>query len=107
MRFIYTDKAECTESGDTAANLLPLADKYNLPRLKAICEESICDDIDLGNAVHSLILGHLHEAKNLKAVALEFVSTNLVPKRFYLEILKFTAFTMLKSGIIKTRIFSQ
>ena len=78
LRFIYTDKAECTESGDTAANLLPLADKYNLPRLKAICEESICDDIDLSNAVHSLILGHLHEAKNLKAVALEFVSTNLV-----------------------------
>ena len=78
LRFIYTDKAEGAESGDSAANLLPLADKYNLPRLKAICEESICDDIDVSNAVHSLILGHLHEAKNLKAVALEFVSTNLV-----------------------------
>jgi speckle-type POZ protein len=64
-----------------------LADKYNLPRLKSVCEEAICDDIDIGNAVHSLILGHLHEAKNLKATALEYVSTNLVNKVFFVEFL--------------------
>jgi hypothetical protein len=51
--------------------------------LKSVCEEAICDDIDIGNAVHSLILGHLHEAKNLKATALEYVSTNLVNKFFF------------------------
>jgi hypothetical protein len=51
---------------------------------QAICEEAICDDIDISNAVHSLILGHLHEAKNLKTTALDFVSNNLV-RRFLIE----------------------
>ena len=45
---------------------------------QAICEESICDDIDIPNAVQYLILGYLHEAKNLKDVALDYVSNNLV-----------------------------
>lgn len=74
LRFIYTDVAEV--DGDQAAKLLPLADKYMLPRLKSICEKAIWAEIDASNAIQSLILGHLHNAKNLKSAALNFVSTN-------------------------------
>ena len=61
----------------SASGLLTAADKYNIPRLKTICEEAMCENIEVSNAAEVLILGYLHEAKNLQSVAVEFVTTNL------------------------------
>ena len=60
----------------SASGLLTAADKYNIPRLKTICEEAMCENIEVSNAAEVLMLGYLHKAKNLQSVAIEFVTTN-------------------------------
>lgn len=59
-----------------ATGLLMAADKYNISELKASCEELLCGNIEISNAVSRLILGHLHSAKKLQAAATEFISNN-------------------------------
>ncbi len=76
LQFIYTDR--CDELPAMAGSLLTEADKYNLPRLKATCEEAMCENIDVTNAASVLVLAYLHEAKNLQTVAVEFVTQNMV-----------------------------
>ncbi len=76
LQFVYTDR--CEELTSMAGSLLTEADKYNLPRLKAACEEAMCENIDVPNAAGVLVLAYLHEAKNLQAVAVDFVTQNMV-----------------------------
>lgn len=76
LQFLYTD--HCSDLLASAGSLLTEADKYNIPRLKATCEEAMCDNIDVGNAAKVLILAYLHEAKNLQTVAVDFVTDNMV-----------------------------
>ena len=61
----------------SASGLLTAADKYNIPRLKTICEEAMCENIEVSNAAEVLMLAYLHEAKNLQSVAVDFVTNNL------------------------------
>lgn len=75
LQFVYTDR--CDGIPTNASSLLTAADKYNIPRLKAMCEEAICDNIDVTNAANVLVLGYLHEAKNLQKVAVDFVTNNM------------------------------
>ena len=51
---------------------------FLVSRLKAVCERVICDNLDVSNAAQALVLAHLHEAKQLKKVALDFVTQNIV-----------------------------
>ena len=60
-----------------ASSLMRAADKYNIPRLKSLCEEAICNNIEVTNAAEILVLAHMYEATNLKAMALEFIMLNL------------------------------
>ena len=60
-----------------ASSLLTAADKYNIQRLKNICEQAICENIEVANAAEALVLAYLHEAKNLKTVAIDFVTSNM------------------------------
>jgi len=78
LRFIYTDKIDEANLTTLACGLLTAADKYNVPRLKAVCEMAICDNLDVSNAAQALVLAHLHEAKQLKKVAVDFVTQNIV-----------------------------
>ena len=76
LKFIYSDKAESSLPA-LAGGLLTAADKYNIPRLKAICEETMCENIDVSNAAEVLGLAYLHEAKILQTVAVNFVTNNM------------------------------
>jgi len=76
LMFLYTDR--CNELQTMASSLLTEADKYNVPRLKAACEEAMSENIDVANAATVLVLAYLHEAKNLQAVAVDFVTANMV-----------------------------
>eukprot|EP00095_Tigriopus_kingsejongensis_P006020 snap_masked-scaffold671_size114370-processed-gene-0.10 protein:Tk06020 transcript:snap_masked-scaffold671_size114370-processed-gene-0.10-mRNA-1 annotation:"protein roadkill isoform x4" len=76
LRFIYSDKVD--NLSIFAGSLLTASDKYNIPRLKAICEETMCDNLDVSNAAEVLGLAYLHEAKTLQSIAVEFVTTNMV-----------------------------
>lgn len=76
LRFIYTDQVDCDMSV-LATSLMRAADKYNIPRLKMLCEEAVGNSIDVTNAADALVLAHLHEATNLKLIAVDFVTNHL------------------------------
>lgn len=75
LRFIYTDKAEGMEQ--MACELLAAADKYDLDRLKVMCEIALIEGITVGSVTETLIMADLHRAKELKARAIQFIGENL------------------------------
>ena len=76
LKYIYSDKLEC-DMPNLASSLMTAADKYNIPRLKSLCEESICNNIEVSNAADILVLAHMYEASNLKVMAIDFIMNNL------------------------------
>ncbi|XP_036329811.1 protein roadkill-like [Rhagoletis pomonella] len=72
--FIYTGKAPNLEQ--MAEVLLIAADKYALEKLKVICEEAICRNLSVENALEALVLADLHSAHQLKAQAIDFINNN-------------------------------
>merc|ERR1711902_409001 len=75
LKYIYSDKLEC-DMPNLASSLMTAADKYNIPRLKSLCEESICNNIEVSNAADILVLAHMYEASNLKVMAIDFIMNN-------------------------------
>lgn len=71
LKFIYTGKVTNLEK--LADNLLAAADKYDLPNLKQMCEEQLCDDLSITNAVEYLILADLHSSAKLKKRAIDYI----------------------------------
>jgi speckle-type POZ protein len=71
LRFIYTDKVEKLD--EMAPQLLAAADKYMLDLLKTKCEIALARNVTLENCGQLLILAHLHCAKDLKKILLDFV----------------------------------
>jgi len=76
LKYIYSDKLDC-DMPNLASSLMRAADKYNIPRLKSLCEEAICNNIEVSNAADILVLAHMYEATNLKAMAVDFIMNNL------------------------------
>ncbi|XP_017463044.1 PREDICTED: speckle-type POZ protein A-like [Rhagoletis zephyria] len=56
--------------------LLIAADKYALEKLKVICEEAICRNLSVENALEALVLADLHSAHQLKAQAMDFINSH-------------------------------
>ncbi|KAL6602774.1 hypothetical protein ACP70R_043135 [Stipagrostis hirtigluma subsp. patula] len=56
-------------------HLLVAADRYNLERLKLICEEKLCKPIDTGSAATMLALAEQHSCGGLKRACLQFLSS--------------------------------
>jgi speckle-type POZ protein len=50
--------------------------KYALDRLKAHCEESLSNNLDIENAIDTLILADLHSASQLKSSTIEFINAH-------------------------------
>jgi len=77
IRFIYTDSVDSIANFEEASAVLPLADKYNVQKLKTSCEKIICDCMDLNNVLQALYVGHLHNASHLRSFALDYVTHNM------------------------------
>nr|XP_015613671.1 BTB/POZ and MATH domain-containing protein 1 [Oryza sativa Japonica Group] len=81
LAFIYNDtpppETEEDEDGKVAMwqHLLVAADRYDLPRLKLICEEKLCGHIGVGTATTILLLADKHHCRGLKEACLEFLSS--------------------------------
>ncbi len=75
LQFLYSD--DCPGLEEDACGLLQLADKYNVPRLRARSEEALCRNLSPENAAGILVLSHLHESRHLKRVALHFIIGNM------------------------------
>jgi len=78
LNYIYTGNTPDFDSYDTLAlGVFVAADKYQLGKLKELCELRITANIDLENCINLLVLGHLHQAPTLKVGAVKFVSQNM------------------------------
>jgi speckle-type POZ protein len=77
LTFIYTDEL-APESAEEAQHLLNAADHYGLPRLRAICENTLAESLSVDNAAFTLTLAEQHGAAALKDAALRFVASNAV-----------------------------
>ena len=74
FRFIYTKKIEFLH--DIAHELILAAHKYCIPGLKKVCEESLCKNITLENALELLKISDFYNAKCLKDFAVGFIMEN-------------------------------
>jgi speckle-type POZ protein len=61
-----------------AAGLLAAADKYDLARLKVMCEEALARGLTVENVANVLMLADLHSAEQLKARTIEFINNRQV-----------------------------
>jgi speckle-type POZ protein len=72
LRYIYTGKSNSIDRMPDA--LMAASDKYALERLKALCEEALCNNLDIENVADTLILADLHSAVQLKQQAIDFIN---------------------------------
>ncbi|EEC66982.1 hypothetical protein OsI_33659 [Oryza sativa Indica Group] len=56
-----------------AQHLLVAADRYNLERLKLICEDKLCKRIDVSSAATTLALAEQHRCPSLKKACMDFL----------------------------------
>ncbi|KAF5727555.1 BTB/POZ and MATH domain-containing protein 4-like [Tripterygium wilfordii] len=64
-------------SDSLTAKLLAAADRYDLERLRLVCESHLCKDISVNSVAKILALANQYHAKELKAVCLRFAAENL------------------------------
>nr|CAB3462311.1 unnamed protein product [Digitaria exilis] len=82
LRFVYTDAlpAEVAEEeGRDAAvamaqGLLAAAQRYKLERLKTMCEEMLCQRIDMDTVADTLVVAEQHGCRGLLAACVEFLA---------------------------------
>ena len=72
LTFIYTDSAPNIK--EVAPELLAAAEKYNIPRLKAVCEAELATNLDIDNVINRLIESEMYQASQLKDAALHWIS---------------------------------
>ena len=72
LRYMYTGTAPNVHR--MADELLAAADKYQLDRLKVMCEQALCNGLSVENACDVLIVADLHSAEQLKAHAVDFIN---------------------------------
>ena len=72
--FMYSGKVAGLDG--KAADLLVAAEKYDLKELKRMCEDKLCVNLNLDNALDMLVLADLHGANNLRLITLEFIGEN-------------------------------
>ncbi|KAL5966630.1 BTB and MATH domain-containing protein 43, partial [Taenia solium] len=73
LRFIYTGRVVGLDNPVMAQELLAAADKYQLERLKAMCEEELVEHLTVEAACDILSLADIHSAEQLKAHTLDFI----------------------------------
>ncbi|XP_037438537.1 BTB/POZ and MATH domain-containing protein 2-like [Triticum dicoccoides] len=75
LNFIYTDSVSPVLDVVMAGHLLVAADRYNIERLKQICEQKLCNQIDSGMVATSLALAEQHGFHRLKEACLQFLAS--------------------------------
>ena len=77
LQFLYTDDLPAPPSREEATHLLNMADQYDVPRLFALCQRTLCDALTVDNAADTLLLAEpFEDAELLKGAALRFVADN-------------------------------
>ena len=71
LTFIYTDSAPNVNK--LAMELLAAAEKYNISRLKAVCEAELAKSLTVDNVIDRLLESEKYRADQLKAAALHWI----------------------------------
>ncbi|KAI8525906.1 hypothetical protein RHMOL_Rhmol13G0266900 [Rhododendron molle] len=75
---VVSSSSSVSSVSDTlTAKLLAAADKYDLGRLRRMCESHICKDISVNSAAETLALADRCHATELKTTCLRFAAENL------------------------------
>ena len=83
LGFVYTDSMPKMEVGGIAGevgaevpwmqHLLAAADRYDLQRLKFICEKQLSEHISVASVMSTLALAEQHHCQGLKEACLKFI----------------------------------
>ncbi|PNT63207.1 LOW QUALITY PROTEIN: hypothetical protein BRADI_4g12868v3 [Brachypodium distachyon] len=74
LQFVYTESAPETDQLQAMAGRLLAAAKYKLEKLKLICEQALCKNIDMGSVAATLTLAERHGCPLLKNACIRFLS---------------------------------
>ena len=74
LRFMYTDKPR--QLGEHAEELLAAADKYNVARLKLLCEQALCEELSDDRVSKVAILAETYNAERAREFALVHLVDN-------------------------------
>ncbi|KAM0883856.1 hypothetical protein ACQ4PT_031376 [Festuca glaucescens] len=78
LNFAYTGSLPEMQKEDedvTYQHLLVAADRYNMERLKLICEGKLCEYIDVGTVATILALADQHHCEGLKKACFDFLGS--------------------------------
>ncbi|KAK3157597.1 hypothetical protein QOZ80_2AG0124850 [Eleusine coracana subsp. coracana] len=83
LHFIYTDSLpdetegqdDATAAAAMAQHLLEAADRYDMKRLKLICEDRLCRYIDVNTVATTLALAEQHHCLGLKEACFDFLES--------------------------------
>jgi speckle-type POZ protein len=91
LRFVYTDETppdvrnlldtDCSTAADKARltgrvrDLLAVADRFGLERVRLMCERVLCEAMDEENAAAALSLADRHHCQKLKAFCIHYISS--------------------------------
>ncbi|GJQ14854.1 hypothetical protein GpartN1_g6645.t1 [Galdieria partita] len=92
LRYLYGDQISIPL--DFAIDLLALGDRYDLPRLKALCEDCLRKHLTITNAAKIFEAASLYDSKELKQVSLQFISNH------FGEVVKTNGFACLDKHLI-------
>jgi speckle-type POZ protein len=81
LHFIYTDTLPAdllmaSQEAAMASHLLVAADRYDVQRLKLICEHKLCSQVDANMVVACLALADQRNCRGLKEACLQFLASN-------------------------------
>ena len=74
LRFLYTDKME--NANIHAKELLRAANKYNIPRMKLLAEEALCQNLSDDTVLDVAKYAYVHNGNNAKDFAISCVVSN-------------------------------
>lgn len=78
LEFMLTDRFDYSVlSSINLKDILAVADKYMLQRLKALCEEALYEALTVENSVEHLLLADLHHGNQLKNAIMDFIILNM------------------------------
>ncbi|KAG8183241.1 hypothetical protein JTE90_014414 [Oedothorax gibbosus] len=76
LEFVYSDRIDNNMDWSEASSLYAAADFYALEPLKQGCSEIIKNSLSTTSALGVLCMANLHEDRQLKSAALDFISLN-------------------------------
>eukprot|EP00939_MAST-03C_sp_MAST-3C-sp1_P004185 g4185.t1 len=76
LEFLYTDQLTVRNT-TLLVLLLSAAERYLLPRLKELCEDSIRRRIEIVNVVEIFMAAHANNASGLREICFDFIIDNL------------------------------